>query len=147
MTNYHDVEILLVEDDPDDAGLAIRALQKSNLGNKLVHLTDGAEALDFVFANGKYTERKVDDKPRVILLDLKMPKVDGFQVLKALKSDERTKYIPVVVMTSSNHDKDIVESYKLGVNSYIVKPLEFESFKKIVTELGLYWIIANKSPK
>lgn len=143
----HNVEILLVEDNPDDAGLAIRALKKHNLANNLVHLSDGAEALDFIFCRGKYSERKINDKPKVILLDLKMPKVDGLQVLKAIKEDETTRHIPVVIMTSSNEEKDIVESYKLGTNSYIVKPVDFDNFSKAVIELGFFWLLLNKVPK
>lgn len=146
-TTIHDVEILLVEDNPDDAGLAIRALKKQNLANNLYHLSDGAEALDFIFAKGKYAERKVEDKPKVILLDIKMPKVDGLQVLKAIREDERTKYIPVVMMTSSKEERDIIESYKLGTNSYIVKPVDFDNFSKAVVELGFYWLLLNQTPK
>jgi CheY-like chemotaxis protein len=143
----HNVEILLVEDNPDDAGLAIRALKKHNLANNLVHLSDGAEALDFIFCRGEYINRKITDKPKLILLDLKMPKVDGLQVLKAIKEDEMTRHIPVVIMTSSNEEKDIVESYKLGTNSYIVKPVDFDNFSKAVTELGFYWLLLNQVPK
>ena len=143
-STIHDVEILLVEDNFDDAGLVIRAFKKNNLSNNLVHLSDGQEALDFVFATGKYSDRKIEDKPKLILLDLKMPKVDGIQVLRELKSDERTKLIPIVVMTSSKEDKDLIECYKLGVNSYVVKPVGFENFSKIVAELGLYWVLINQ---
>ncbi len=143
----HNVEILLVEDNPDDAGLTIRALKKHNLSNHLVHLSDGAQALDFIFCKGSYANRKIDDKPKLILLDLKMPKVDGLQVLKAIREDERTKCIPVVIMTSSNEEKDIIDSYKLGTNSYIVKPLDFDNFSKAVVELGFYWLLLNKVPK
>lgn len=143
----HNVEILLVEDNPDDAGLTIRALKKNNLSNHLVHLSDGAQALDFIFCKGSYANRKIDDKPKLILLDLKMPKVDGLQVLKAIREDERTKCIPVVIMTSSNEEKDIIDSYKLGTNSYIVKPLDFDNFSKAVVELGFYWLLLNKVPK
>lgn len=147
MDQIHDIEILLVEDNPDDAGLTIRALKKANLGNKLVHLTDGAEALDFIFARGKFSDRKIEDKPRLILLDLKMPKIDGLQVLRAVKADEMTKHIPVVIMTSSKEDRDIIESYKLGVNSYVVKPVGFDNFSKAVSELGLYWFLLNQPPR
>jgi two-component system, response regulator len=145
-TAYHDVDVLLVEDNPDDAGLVLRELKKNHLGNKIIHLTDGAEALDFIFGRGKYSDRKVEDKPKVILLDLKMPKVDGLQVLRAIRSDERTKFIPVVIMTSSKEEKDIIQSYSLGVNAYVVKPVEFESFSKAVCELGMFWILVNQPP-
>lgn len=140
----NDVEILLVEDNPDDADLAIRSLKKHSLGNHLVHLANGADALDFLFAQGKFSNRNIDDKPKLVLLDLKMPKVSGIQVLRTIKSDERTKMIPVVVMTSSKEDKDIIESYKLGVNSYVVKPINFENFAKAVVEVGMYWIVINQ---
>jgi two-component system, response regulator len=142
MTNA--VEILLVEDNADDAGLVIRSLQKSNLANNLVHLTDGAQALDFIFARGQYKDRNMIDGPKVILLDLKMPKVDGLQVLREIKADPRTASIPVVIMTSSKEDRDIIDSYKLGVNSYVVKPVGFENFARAVAELGFYWILLNQ---
>lgn len=141
-----EVEILLVEDNPTDAELAIRALKKSNLANKLVWVKDGAEALDFIFATGAYSERSVECPPKVILLDLRLPKVDGMEVLRRVKSDERTKTIPVVVLTSSKEDRDVVESYQLGVNSYISKPVEFDEFAKTVSELGLYWLLVNRPP-
>jgi two-component system response regulator len=141
------LEILLVEDNIDDAGLVIRALKKSNLGNNLIHLSDGAEALDFLFAKGKFSDRKIEDSPKIILLDLKMPKIDGLQVLRAIKEDERTKIIPVIIMTSSKEDKDILECYKLGVNSYVVKPVGFENFSKAVVDLGFYWLLINQSTK
>jgi two-component system response regulator len=148
MTNsIHDVDVLLVEDNPDDAGLVIRELKKINLGNSLYHLSDGAEALDFIFGRGEFSERKVEDKPKVILLDLKMPKVDGLEVLRAIRDDERTKLIPVVVMTSSREEQDIIRSYSLGVNAYVVKPVGFDSFSKAVAELGMFWILVNQSPK
>ncbi len=143
----HNVEILLVEDSMEDANLIVRSLKKNNLGNSLRHLHDGAEALEFIFATGKFSERKVEDKPKLILLDLKMPKVDGLQVLKGIKADDRTKTIPVVIMTSSREDKDLVESYKLGANSYVVKPVAFDNFAKAVAELGMYWIMVNQSPR
>lgn len=142
----NNVEILLVEDSSSDAKLTMRALKKNNICNNLIHVSDGAEALDFLFAKGNYSNREVDDKPKVILLDLNMPKIGGLDVLKAIRKDERTKLIPVVVMTSSKEDSDIVESYKLGVNSYIVKPVGFENFSKAVADLGMYWMLLNLPP-
>lgn len=140
-------EILLVEDNPTDAELTIRALNKYNLGNNLIHLKDGAEALDFIFAKGAYSNGTVKNGLKVILLDLKMPKVDGHEVLKQIKSDERTKTIPVIIMTSSKEDQDITTSYKHGVNSYVVKPVDFDKFAKAVADLGLYWLLINQPPK
>ena len=139
-----EVEILLVEDSASDAEMTIRALKKNNLANKLLHVPDGAEALDFLFAEGKYVGRQIENKPKVILLDLKMPKVSGIEVLRKIKSDARTKKIPVVVLTSSKEDPDIQECYDLGVNSYVVKPLSFDEFSKAVSNLGLYWMIINQ---
>ncbi len=143
----HNVEILLVEDSLEDATLVIRSLKKNNLGNSLKHLNDGAEALDFIFARGEYSERRVEDKPKLILLDLKMPKVDGLQVLRAIKTDERTRSVPVVIMTSSREDRDLIESYKLGVNGFVVKPVSFDNFAKAVADLGMYWLMVNESPR
>jgi two-component system, response regulator len=141
-----EIEILLVEDNPTDAELTIRALKKKNLTNKLVWVKDGAEALDFLFATGSYADRS-EGLPRLILLDLRMPKVDGLEVLQQIKADEQTKKIPVVVLTSSKEDKDIVESYKLGVNSYVSKPVEFDEFTEAISTLGLYWMLLNKPPE
>ena len=141
-----EVEILLVEDNPTDAELAIRALKKNNLANNLVWVKDGAEALDFIFATGAYSQRSVVNGPKVIMLDLRLPKVDGMEVLRRVKDDERTRAIPVVVLTSSKEDRDVAESYKLGVNSYISKPVEFDEFAKTVAELGLYWLLVNHPP-
>src|SRR5450830_1765959 len=141
-----EVEILLVEDNPTDAELCIRSLKKSNLANKLVWVKDGEEALDFLFATGAYTGRNVANIPKVILLDLRLPKVDGMEVLRRVKNDELTKTIPVVVLTSSKEDRDVAESYKLGVNSYISKPVEFDEFAKTVSELGLYWLLVTRPP-
>jgi two-component system response regulator len=135
------VEILLIEDNPDDAGLTIRALKKYHLANHLLHLQDGEEALDFIFSS------KMTNLPKVILLDLKMPKVDGIEVLRKIKSDEQKKIIPVVVLTSSKEERDIVESYKLGVNAYIVKPVDFDKFVKAISEIGLFWLLLNQPPK
>ncbi len=142
----HEVEILLVEDNESDAEMTIRALRKNNLANKLLHVKDGAEAIDFVFAQGNYTARQIENGPRVILLDLKMPKVGGIEVLKKLKADTRTRKIPVVVLTSSKEDPDIQACYALGVNSYVVKPVEFDEFHKVISDLGLYWMIVNQPP-
>ena len=141
----HEVEILLVEDNMSDAELTIRALNKAKIANNILHLKDGAEALDYLFGKGVYAERDLTKVPRVILLDIKMPKVDGIEVLRQLKANEHTKVIPVVIMTSSAEEKDIISSYQLGVNSYVVKPVGFEDFAKAVGELGLYWMLLNKS--
>lgn len=138
------VEILLVEDNPHDAEMTIRALKKANLANKLIHVKDGAEALDFIFSRGDFSDREIEDKPKVILLDIKMPKVDGIEVLRQIKAHDDTKTIPVVIMTSSKEEQDIITSYNLGVNSYVVKPVDFESFAKAVSELGFYWLITNQ---
>lgn len=146
MSNYNAVEILLVEDNPNDAELALRALKKHNLANNVAVVTDGEEALDFVFARGKYGHRKIENGPRIILLDLKLPKVDGLEVLRTIKCDPRTKIIPVIVLTSSKEETDIVESYKLGVNSYILKPVDFDKFVDAVKEIGYYWLLLNQSP-
>jgi two-component system response regulator len=140
-------EILLVEDNKSDAILAIRALKKHNLANNLVHLTDGAQALDYIFATGEFEGRDTTNKPKVIFLDLKMPKVSGLEVLRLVKNDQRTKNIPVVMMTSSREEKDIIESHSLGVNSYVVKPVGFENFSKTITELGFYWLVVNNTPE
>ena len=145
MTGYSQIEILLVEDNVHEAELTIRSLKKHNLVNNLMHLDDGAVALDFIFSRGAYAERKVPAAPKLIILDLKLPKVDGLEVLKQLKADERTRMIPVVVLTSSKEECDVVESYRLGVNSYIVKPVNFDSFSKAVSDVGLYWILLNQS--
>lgn len=146
MSQRQDVEILLVEDTDADAELAIRALKKRNMANKLVWVKDGAEAIDFLFGTGAYAGRQVEDSPKVVLLDLRLPKLSGIEVLRRIKSDERTKSIPVVVLTSSKEEKDLEECYKLGVNSYASKPVEFDEFSKIVGELGYYWILVNDLP-
>lgn len=145
-TQIDDVEILLVEDNPTDAELATLALKERNLANKLVWVKDGAEALDFLFGTGAYAGRKIENSPKVVLLDLRLPKVDGLEVLHRIKADERTKKIPVVVVTSSKEDRDIVASYNLGVNSYISKPVDFDEFSKVVSEMGLYWLLINRPP-
>jgi len=143
----HEIEILLVEDNQDDLDMALRALRKANLANRIQVARDGAEALEFIFGEGAHAGRKVENTPKVILLDLKLPKIDGMEVLRRVKNDPRTKLIPVVVLTSSKEQKDVVESYHLGVNSYIVKPVNFESFAAAVAELGMYWLLLNQSPK
>lgn len=140
----NEVEILLVEDNPHDLEMTLRALRKNNLANSITSVTDGEAALDFLFARGKYAGRNIDHQPRVVFLDLKLPKVDGIEVLKEVKSDERTKKIPVVVVTSSAEDRDRVESYQLGVNSFVVKPIEFDDFVKTIADLGFYWMAVNK---
>ena len=146
MIKDNGVEVLLVEDNLSDAELTIRALRKQNLANSLVHLKNGAEALDYIFAQGDYSQRDMHRTPKVILLDLKMPKVDGLEVLARIRADERTRNIPVVVLTSSKEDPDIEACYKLGVNSYIVKPVEFDKFLKAVSDLGFYWLLLNQVP-
>jgi len=147
MTDQDAVEILLVEDNPKDAEMTLRALRKRNLGNKLHWVKDGAEAIDYLFCTGAYKERDPDRPPRLVLLDIKMPKVDGIEVLRQVKGNARTRLIPVVVMTSSNEERDVVESYRLGVNSYIVKPIEFGAFFDTVTKIGLYWVLTNRVPE
>ncbi len=146
MNAVNEPEILLVEDNPHDAELVLRALHKRHLANKVVHVQDGAEALDFLFGSGAYAHRNLSQHPKVVLLDLKMPKVDGLEVLRAIRSSERTRNIPVVVLTSSCQQRDILESYQLGVNSYVVKPLEFDNFSAAVAELGCYWVLVNQPP-
>lgn len=140
------VDILLVEDNPNDAEMTMRSLKKYYVINEIYHVEDGADALDFLFNEGKYADRENTPKPKVILLDLKLPKVSGFEVLKKIKSDKRTRDIPVVILTSSREDSDIVESYNLGVNSYIVKPVDFDKFVESVKEIGLYWLLMNHPP-
>jgi two-component system response regulator len=141
------IEILIVEDNPQDLELTMRALRASKLSNRIQIARDGAEALEFLFAEGQHAGRKVENGPKLILLDLKLPKIDGLEVLERVKGDPRTKSIPVVVLTSSKEQKDVVESYRLGVNSYIVKPVDFEGFANSVRELGLYWLLLNQPPK
>jgi len=145
--NNTQVEILLVEDNPSDAELTMRALQKSNIVNKLFHVSNGLAALDFLFGTGEYAGRNINNKPRLILLDLNMPKVNGIEVLTRIKADEFTKKIPVVILTSSKEDPDIDKCYLLGANSYIVKPVEFDNFKKAISEIGLYWMLLNQPPQ
>jgi two-component system response regulator len=140
------IEILLVEDNPNDEELTLYALKKNNITNHIQVVHDGAEALEYLFCTGTYENRQINDPPKVVLLDLKLPKVDGLEVLEQIKADERTRTIPVVVLTSSQEERDIVESYQLGVNSYIVKPVDFEQFIDAVHQLGLYWVLLNKTP-
>jgi CheY-like chemotaxis protein len=146
MTTTDRVDILLVEDNPHDAELALRALKSRDLANKLLWVKDGAEALEFIFGPGTNSKRKVRGRPKVILLDLKLPKVDGLEVLGQLKANEESRTIPVVVLTSSREEQDIVRSYKMGVNSYIVKPVNFDNFSEAVAQLGLYWLLLNQPP-
>jgi len=138
------IDILLVEDNPRDVEMTLRALRKHNLANKVHVVKDGAEALDFIFSRGAHAHRDTNHVPKVVLLDLKLPKVSGLEVLRAIKGDEQTRTIPVVILTSSQEEKDMVESYQLGVNSYIVKPVDFDKFVEAVGQLGLYWLLINK---
>ncbi|HTJ51555.1 MAG TPA: response regulator [Cyclobacteriaceae bacterium] len=144
--NDIEIEILLVEDNQDDANLAIRALRKKNLANKLLHLKDGAEALDFIFGTGAFEGRGTNFNSKVVLLDLKMPRINGLEVLQRLKSNTQTKMIPVVVLTSSAEDPDIKTAYELGANSFIVKPVEFDNFVQTIVDLGMYWVALNRAP-
>lgn len=139
-------DILLVEDNVNDADLTIRALRKNNISHKLVHLKDGEQALDFIFCKGDFAGRDANELPKLIILDLKMPKVDGLEVLRRIKSDEHTKVIPVAILSSSNQYKDILDCYRHGANSYIVKPVEFEGFVKVISNLGSYWMFLNQTP-
>lgn len=138
--------ILLVEDNPDDVDLAIRALKKNNILNEVVVAGDGAEALDYLFGTGKYEGRDMSIMPEVILLDLKLPKIDGLEVLKHLRADERTRLLPVVILTSSTEEQDVINGYKFGANSYIQKPVDFDQFMEAVKHLGLYWLVLNEPP-
>lgn len=146
--DYNLIDVLLVEDNVDDAELAMRELKKSQVRNNLLHVKDGEEALDFIFATGKFAGlREIQNVPKLILLDIQMPKVNGIEVLEKIKADERTKIIPVVILTSSNQSPDITKCYNLGVNSYIVKPVEFEAYAKAIKDLGLYWLLLNRPPE
>ena len=146
MSSTDVIEILLVEDNPDDAELAVRALQKNHLANNVHVIRDGAEALEYLFCEGAYADRSPDDVPRVILLDLKLPKISGLEVLKRLRNDDRTRLIPVVILTSSREERDLNESYLLGANSYIHKPVDFTQFSEAIRQLGLYWLVLNEAP-
>lgn len=145
--NNQKVEILLVEDNPSDEELTMRALKKYKLSNNIFVVRDGSEALDYIFGTGKYSGRDSNNHPKVILLDLKLPKVDGLEVLRRVKADPKTKHIPVVVLTSSSEERDVVESYHLGANSYIVKPVDFKQFTESIRELGMYWLLLNEAPE
>jgi two-component system, response regulator len=141
------VDILLVEDNPQDAELTIRALKKHNLANRLFTVEDGAEALDFILCRGKYKDRSLSNPPKVVLLDLKLPKVSGLEVLRTLRQNDATRSVPVVIVTSSREDPDIKAAYALGANSYVVKPVDFDAFAEAVSSLGLYWLLVNQPPK
>ncbi|NWG05624.1 MAG: response regulator [Chloroflexi bacterium] len=147
MDEMEAIDILFVEDNPRDAELTIRALKKHSLANRLFHVQDGAEALDYLLARGKYESREVENSPKVVLLDLKLPKVSGLEVLRIIKADERLRTIPVVVVTSSTEDPDIRAAYELGVNSYVIKPVEFDAFVEAMSRLGLYWLLVNHPMK
>ena len=147
MNDPNEVEILLVEDDQDDLDMTLRSLRKVNLANRIQVVRDGAEALDFIFGTGAFAGRGLDNPPKLVLLDLKLPKIDGLEVLKRLKQTPFTRTVPVVVLTSSREQKDMLESYHLGVNSYIVKPVDFERFAAAVQELGMYWLLLNQPPR
>jgi CheY-like chemotaxis protein len=142
----NEADILLVEDSPDDAELAMHALRREKLANNIVIARDGEEALDFIFCRGPYAGRSFDHPPKLVLLDLKLPKVNGIEILKQVKADPRTKTIPVVILTSSKEERDLVDGYNLGANSYIQKPVDFDQFRQTVKTLGLYWMVVNQSP-
>lgn len=146
MENFNPVDILIVEDNPNDAELTIRALKKHNLANNIFIVKDGAEALEFIFCKGNYTERKFCKPLKVVFLDLKLPKVSGLDVLKEIKSNEITRKLPVVVVTSSKEDPDIKAAYDLGANSYVVKPVDFDAFISSLSNVGLYWMLVNETP-
>lgn len=142
--NNSEVEILLVEDNMADVEMTMRVLKKANLANRLLHLKDGAEATDFLFGRGKFSDREVTNKPKVILLDIKMPRVDGVEVLRQIRSNEATRLIPVIFMASSKEEMELIKSYDLGADSYLMKPVSFENFAKAISELGLYWSLTNR---
>lgn len=141
------VDILLIEDNPNDVELTLRALKKNNIVNNIQVIMDGAEALEYFFAHGKYSGRDINLRPKLVILDLKLPKVDGLKILRKIKNDDKTKTIPVVVLTTSKEESDIISSYKLGANSFIVKPVDFEKFTVTVKELGMYWLLLNEQPR
>ncbi len=142
----NNTKILLVEDNPDDEELTLRALRHHNIANDVIVARDGVEALDYLFSRGEYSDKKPDDLPQVVLLDLKLPKIDGLEVLKAMRADDRTRALPVVILTSSNEEKDIVDSYNFGANSYVRKPVDFVQFIAAVEQLGMYWLVLNQGP-
>ncbi|HCI54467.1 MAG TPA: response regulator [Bacteroidales bacterium] len=144
MENFKAVEILIVEDNPQDAELTLRALRKNNLANSVFVAEDGEEALDFFFCRGKFISRSFENPPKIVLLDLKLPKVSGLEVLRTVKSDTRTRHIPIVIVTSSREEPDIKEAYNLGVNSYVIKPVDFDQFVNAMSSLGLYWLLINE---
>ena len=146
MNDFDNIEILLVEDNQNDAEMTMRALRKNNFANRLFWVRDGVEALDFIRCKGVYTKRDRLQFPKLMLLDLKMPRLDGLDVLRELKSDERTRAIPIVAMTSSNQDRDVAESYRLGVNGYVTKPVQFSDFMEAVAKIGMYWLMVNQVP-
>ena len=146
MMNTGELDILLVEDNQDDMDLALHALRREKLANRIFVVRDGEEALDFLFCRGVYADRMFDRPPKLVLLDLKLPKVDGLEVLKQLKGDSRTKNIPIVIMTSSKEERDMVSGYNLGANSYIQKPVDFDQFRETVKNVGLYWLVVNQPP-
>ena len=147
MKHLDPIDILLVEDNPQDAELTIRALKKRKFANRLVLVEDGAEALDFIFCRGQYAERDITHPPKVVLLDVKLPKLNGLEVLRAIRADQRTRLIPVVMVTSSREAPDIKTAYDLGANSYVVKPVEFDAFMEAMSHLGFYWLLVNQTPK
>ena len=142
----HEVEILLVEDSPEDAELTIRALRRNKIANEIQVAEDGAEALDFLFCRGSFKDRALSPQPKLVLLDLKLPKIGGIEVLRAIRGDERTKAIPIVILTSSKEERDLIDSYKLGVNAYAQKPVEFEQFNETVRQIGMFWMLINQAP-
>ena len=146
MNSYNEVDILLIEDSADDVELTLHALRREHLANNIISVRDGEEAVEFLFCQGNYRHRNFEHPPRLVLLDLKLPKPNGLEVLKRIKDDARTRAIPVVVMTSSKEERDLVESYKLGANSYIQKPVDFDQFREMVKNTGLYWMIINQYP-
>lgn len=147
MIDLNAVEILLVEDNASDAALTIRALKQKNLANNLFHVEDGADALEFMFGRGRYAEHDPNRRPKVILLDLKLPKVDGLEVLRALRDDKRTRMVPIIILTSSTQDPDVKAAYDLGANAFVVKPVDFESFSEAMNALGYFWLLVNAPPQ